>query len=120
MRISYWSSDVCSSDLITPRRRGLDLADHAFGDDRLDQFGVRETGDHGRTREQFFGPQVAIEIDLEQPHVPGRVFDAEFAPAIIEPPEDRATPRPIVGNPVGHDPTVEPLENSETNTAERP
>src|SRR3546814_18362538 len=71
---------------------GRRLPDHAFGDDRLDQIGLGKPRRNGGAAEHLFGPQVAVEIDLEQPHFAGREIEAKLEAAIVERPDDLGPP----------------------------
>src|SRR3546814_17114365 len=52
MRISDWSSDVCSSDLVSEYQFGLGIGDDVLTFERA---GVRRDRDHGNTGDQCAG-----------------------------------------------------------------
>src|SRR3546814_20167037 len=59
MRISYWSSDVCSSDLRPAARPREDRGQHALAPQRLDDADVEEE-EAARAREQQRRTAVAM------------------------------------------------------------
>src|SRR3546814_11724476 len=68
MRISDWSSDVCSSDLCRRRAHGRRAAPFLRGSRPL----LRSCRTHGALLDAFFGGRVvhdAVDVDARQVHV---------------------------------------------------
>src|SRR3546814_9688082 len=81
MRISDWSSDVCSSDLLQPARERRDRADITFEpveDDREARREIIAQRDHvDRAIAEAIGLKILFLLTLDHPH-PGGIGPAIF------------------------------------------
>src|SRR3546814_20114161 len=101
MRISDWSSDVCSSDLLLVRLRP-DARRH----DRLPHLGVAAHRTAAQPPRLLIGNALAAREPELEPAIPGGPAEVANEPATPFPPPERAPPPPQARQKPRHHPLV--------------
>src|SRR5687768_5771252 len=60
------------------------VAAQALAEDGLDQLGLAEAGERRGTAEDLLGPEIGLEVDLEELAAAGLAVEAELEAAVIE------------------------------------
>src|SRR5687768_7474415 len=82
------------------RRSGLEqaVAAQALVEDGFDQLGLGEAGAPGGAAEDLFGPEIGLEVDLEEVAGAGVAIETELEAAIIERAIFLGDPARVVGD----------------------